>query len=71
MKSWFYVYNCLLKKWVNGWHFSQFYFFNGLMLFFTWSNGGYFQWHIICEKNDIVKQWLTVVKYSKIAKIHT
>ena len=30
--------NYLLKKWVNLWHFSHFYFFSGLMLFFTSSN---------------------------------
>ena len=35
----FCIYNYFFKKSVNRWLFLQFYFFNGLMLFFTLSNG--------------------------------
>ena len=34
-----YIYNYLLKKWVNYGHFSHFYFLNGFMIFCTSSNG--------------------------------
>ena len=65
-----YIYNSLFKKWVNHWHFSYFYFCNGFMLFFTSSNEDLSNDTQFLKKN-IVKQWLTMVKYNKIAKIYT
>ena len=65
-----YIYNSLLKESVSRWHFLQFEFFDGFMLFSTSSNGDLSNDTQFLKKN-IFKQWLTVVKYNKIEKIYT
>ena len=55
------IYDYVFKKWVNSWHFSHFYFFNGFMLFLLHLTE-IFQMTYNFWKKNIVKHWLTVVK---------